>query len=191
MPPGSRGSKFQEAPGSSKLRKSLSPIRRANPCASFRPPPHPCGRKAMPREYPGREMTASGDQPHCRERKQLSGARPEGVQDPQAGSPGRNVGSCLAQLPLPGAREPRFGWRQPGALPGGGGGGGGAPGPRLRAAATLPARPPRPPPPAGPASRHRHHLPQRKGREGATASQVSGRRGDEVPQPFRSSQAPA
>ncbi|XP_059009309.1 collagen alpha-1(I) chain-like [Mustela lutreola] len=44
---------------------------------------------------------------------------------------------------------------RPGALPGGGGAG--APGPRLRAAATLPARPPRPPPrrpglPAGPAS---------------------------------------
>lgn len=45
-------------------------------------------------------------------------------------------------------------------------------------------------PPARPPSHH-HHLPQLEGREGATASQGSGRRGEGVSWPFRCSQAPA
>lgn len=98
-------------------------------------------------------------------------------------------GSCLAQRPLPGARESRFGQGQPGVLPGGRGGEapglGSVPPPR-----SLPGRLGLLLPPARPPSHH-HHLPQLEGKEGATASQGSGRRGERVSRPFRCSQAPA
>lgn len=85
------------------------------------------------------------------------------------GPPGRQAAdrtrdrACFCD-PFPGPESHARPRTQPGALPGGGGAG--APGPRLRAAATLLTRPPRPPPylPGLPAAAAATYLSARAGR---------------------------
>lgn len=127
----SRGAHPQAGPVSS----------RGCPCVP-RPPTPAVGGKHVPRECPGREMTASGEWSPPRGAELRAPSRFQGRPGRRAADRTRDRACFRDPCPRPESHA-RPG-TQPGALPGGGGAG--APGPRLRAAATLPARPPRPPP---------------------------------------------
>lgn len=177
--------------GSSELKVPEEPIdspadlRRGPTCVS-----PPCGRQTCaPRTSRKRNDSSGRTNSTAGRRGSRAGLGLRGVQGPGLARRGRNAGSCPSHGPFPG----------PGSHTAAGGAARSAPRRRRRrgSQAWAPRRrhAPRPAasasPPRRPGSSRRRRLPQREGGEGATAPLGSGRRGESVPRPFRSSQAPA